>query len=113
MNFDRHSLAELFVARFQRIVTAPVPLIASTARRPALWRWLNRRRIETITLPPLDFDRRTLADRRRSDSIAEKMSAWRVRQAWQRKGLTDADGRLHASKFIGGRKSARIVKLSR
>ena len=48
MDFDRHSLAGLFVARFQRIVTAPVPLIASTARRPALWRWLVRRRVESV-----------------------------------------------------------------
>ena len=116
MDFDRHSLAELFVARFQRIVTAPVPLLASTTGRPAFWRWLNRRRVYTLTIAPQCHDRRTLEHQRRGDAITERVSFWRVRQAWMCKGLTDGDGRLHASKFAGtapAKRTARVLKLPR
>ena len=116
IHFDRHSLAELFVARFQRIVTAPVPMLVTRSPRPALWRWLNRRRVHTLTIAPQCHDRRTLEHQRRGDAIAERVSFWRVRQAWMRRELTDADGRLRTAKFLPPEKpkrTARVLQLPR
>ena len=115
-DFDRRSLAELFVARFQRIVTAPVPMLVTRGPRPTLWRWLNRRRVYTLTIAPQRRDCRTLEHQRRGDAITERVSFWRVRQAWICKGLTDGDGRLHASKFLPPEKpkrTARVLNLPR
>ncbi len=108
-DFDRRSLAELFVARFQRIAHGPI--LAPRNGRSAFWRWLNRRRAYTLTSALQRHDHRTLEHQRRGDAIAERVSFWRVRQAWVRRGLTDADGRLHASKFAG--RAAKVVRLPR
>ena len=97
-DFDRRSLAELFVARFQRIAHGPI--LAPRNGRSAFWRWLNRRRAYTLTSALQRHDHRTLEHQRRGDAIAERVSFWRVRQAWMRRELTDADGRLRTAKFL-------------
>ncbi len=76
----------------------------------------DRRRVYTLTIAPQCHDRRTLEHQRRGDAITERVSFWRVRQAWMCKGLTDGDGRLHASKFAGtapAKRTARVLKLPR
>ena len=113
-DFDRRSLAELFVARFQRIAHGPI--LAPRNGRSAFWRWLNRRRAYTLTSALQRHDHRTLEHQRRGDAIAERVSFWRVRQAWMRRELTDADGRLRTAKFLPPEKpkrTARVLKLPR